>query len=224
MTVSQIYRICGLSLLLGAVVFVVHIVLRSWMTAGVAPLVVAGQGLWVPVNLLGVIGSVLVLLGMPAMYARVADRGGVFSLLGVALIAMAWMFFGLFLSLYAALVSPWLAAKAPSLVAGSAPLPAGIVVAFAVGLVAWFAGSVLFGIPFIRGRVGPRWVGYLLPASALWVVLGNFVIAPSGPAANLAVNLLSNLGPVLLLVVIGYLGLQMWKTTGMRAADTLPLP
>jgi hypothetical protein len=125
--------------------------------------------------------------------------------------AVAWMFFGLFLSLCGALVSPWLAAKAPSLVAASAPLPAGILLAFAVGLLAWFAGGVLFGIPFIRGRVGPRWVGYLLPASALWVVLGDFVIAPNGPAPNLAVNLLSNLGPVLFLVAIGKLGWQLWR-------------
>ena len=129
------------------------------------------------------------------------------------------MFFGLFLSLYAALVSPWLADKAPSLVAASAPLPAGIVVAFVVGLIAWFAGSVLFGIPFIRGRVRPRWVGYVLPASALWVVAGNVVIAPDGPAANLAVNLLSNLGPVMPLVAVGYLGFKMWQDNGLSAAS-----
>ena len=223
MTSSQIYRISGLGLVLGAIVFVAHVVLRSWMTAGVDASVVAEQGLWMPVNVLGVICVVLVHLGMPAMYARVAAKAGVFGLAGVALIAVAQMFFGLFLSLYGALVSPWLAAKAPSLVAASAPLPAGILVAFAVGLVAWFAGGVLFGIPLIRGRVGPRWVGYLLPASALWVVLGDVVIAPGGPAANLAVNLLSNLGPVLLLVAIGHLGFQMWQDAGLSATRPAPL-
>lgn len=160
MTSSQIYRISGLSLVLGAVVFVVHVVLRSWMTAGVDPSIVAKQGIWIFVNILGVIGAVLVLLGMPAMYARVAAKTGAFGLVGVALIAVAWMLFGLFLSLYGALVSPWLAAKAPSPVAASAPLPTGILVAFAVGLVDWFAGGVLFGITFIRGRVGPRLGGY----------------------------------------------------------------
>jgi hypothetical protein len=53
-------------------------------------------------------------------------------------------------------------------------------------------------------------VGYLLPASALWVLVGSFVIAPDGPASNLAVNLLSNLGPVLLLIGLGYLGFRAW--------------
>jgi hypothetical protein len=79
MTSSQVYRISGLNLLLGAVVFVVHVVLRSWISAGVDPSVAAGQLLWVPVNVLGVIGAVLVLLGMPAMYHVAAGRLGVFS-------------------------------------------------------------------------------------------------------------------------------------------------
>ena len=211
MTSSQIYRISGLGLVLGAFAFVVHVVLISWMTAGVDPSIAAKLRLWMPVNVLGVVGAVFVLLGMPAMYARVAAKAGVFGLVGVALMALAWVFFGLFLNLYGALVFPWLAAKAASLVAASAPLPAVILVAFAVGLAAWFAGGVLFGLPFIRGRFGPCWVGYLLPASALWVVLGDVVIAPGGPAADLGLNLLSNLGPVLLLVAIGYLGFQMWQ-------------
>jgi len=55
-----------------------------------------------------------------------------------------------------------------------------------------------------------RWVGYVLPASALWVALGTLVVAPGGPAGNLAVNLLSNLGPVLLLIGLGYLGFRAW--------------
>lgn len=170
-----------------------------------------------PVNVLGVIGAVLVLFGMPAMYARLAGPTGLLGLAGIVLIALAWVFFGVFLSLYAALVSPWLAVQAPSLAV--APLPTGIVVAFGVGLIAWLVGGVLFGIPFIRGSVRPRWVGYLLPASAVWVVVGNIVIAPSGPADNLVVNLLSNLAPILLLVAFGYLGLQMWQEEGVHAAS-----
>ena len=130
-------------------------------------------------------------------------------MVGVILIAVAWMFFGVFLSLYSVLMLPWLADKAPSLVAGSAPLPVGLVIAFIIGVGAWFVGAVLLGAPSIRGRVRPRWVGYVLAALALWVVVGDFVIAPSGPATNLALNLLSNLAPVLL-VGVGYLGFRVW--------------
>jgi hypothetical protein len=143
-----------------------------------------------------------------------AGSAGLPGLLGVVLIAVAWMFFGVFLTLYGLLVLPWLADRAPSLVAASAPLPAGFVVAFLAGLLAWLAGSVLLAISFIRGRTRPRWVGYALPASALWAVVGNLVVAPNGPATNLAINLLSNLGPVLLLVPLGYLGRKMLTEPG----------
>jgi hypothetical protein len=185
-----------------------HVVLRSVLSAGVDPAVSAQAGLWVPVNVLGALGAALVLLGLPALYVRMSGEGRLPGLVGFALIAAAWMFFGLFLSLYGALVLPWLVDQAPRLVAASAPTPLGFVVAFALGLLAWLVGAVLLAVPFVRGPA--RWVGYLLPASALWVFVGNFVIAPGGPASNLAVNLLSNLGPVLLLLGLGYLGFRAW--------------
>lgn len=69
-------------------------------------------------------------------------------------------------------------------------------------------------IPFIRRRVAPRWVGLVLVVSALWMVVGNLVLAPRGPAANVGINLLSNLGPVLLLAALGQLGQRMWREAG----------
>ena len=209
-TSKRLSRIGGLGLFVGAVAFVLHVVLRSVISAGVDPALSAKGGLWVPVNALGALGAALVLLGLPAVYARMSGQGGLPGLVGVALIAAAWMFFGVFLSLYGALVAPWLADQAPSLVAGSSPIPLGFVVSFAVGLLAWLVGAALLAVPFVGGRVRPRWVGYLLPASALWVAVGTLVVAPGGPASNLAVNLLSNLGPVLLLIGLGYLGFRAW--------------
>ena len=59
---------------------------------------------------------------------------------------------------------------------------------------------MLLAVPFVRRHVRPRWVGYLLILSGLRMVVGNLVIAPSGPASNLPINLLSNLAPVLLML------------------------
>lgn len=209
MTTSKVYRISGLASLVGAITFTAHIILRSVITAGLDPSTAAQQDLWIPINLLGVLGAVLVLLGLPAIYFQVVEQTGLAGFIGIALIALAWMFFGLFLSLYAALILPWLAVRAPALVATPAPLPTTFLIAFIVGLTAWLTGAVLFAVPFLRGRVYPRWIGYLLPASGLWMVIGNLVLAPSGPASNLAINLLSNLGPILLVIGVGYLGVQM---------------
>jgi hypothetical protein len=209
-TGTRLFRIGGLLVFVGAVAFALHVVLRSVLTAGVDPAVSAQAGLWVPVNALGALGAALVLLGLPAVYTRMAGEGRLHGLVGFALIEVSWMFFGLFLSLYGALVLPWLADQAPRLVAGPSPTPLGFIMAFALGLLAWLLGAVLLAVPFVRRRVRPRWVGYVLPASALWVLVGSFVIAPGGPASNLAVNLLSNLGPVLLLIGLGYLGFRAW--------------
>jgi hypothetical protein len=209
-TGMRLSRIGGLLVFVGAVAFVLHVVLRSVLTAGADPAVSAQAALWVPLNALGALGAALVLLGLPAVYAGMAGQGGLPGVVGFALIEVSWMFFGLFLSLYGALVLPWLADQAPRLVAASAPTPLGFVVAFALGLLAWLVGAVLLAVPFVRGQARARWVGYVLPASALWVLVGNFVIAPGGPASNLAVNLLSNLGPVLLLIGLGYLGFRAW--------------
>ena len=209
-TGTWLTRIGGLLVFVGAVAFVLHVVVRSVLTAGVDPAVSAQSGLWVPVNALGALGAALVLLGLPAVYARMAGQGGLPGLVGFALIVVSWTFFGLFLSLYGALVLPWLADQAPRLVAGSSPTPVGFVVAFALGLLAWLLGAVLLAVPFVKGATRARWVGYVLPASALWFLVGSFVIAPGGPASNLAINLLSNLGPVLLLIGLGYLGFRAW--------------
>jgi hypothetical protein len=166
--------------------------------------------MWGPTNLLGVLGATLVLLGLPALYLKMAGTTGLSGLVAVVLVALAWIFFGIFLSLYSLLVMPWLAAAAPTLIAASAPLPSGIIITFIAGLVVEVIGMILLALPFIRGSVQPTWVGYVLIASAILRVVGNF-IAPSGPATNLAINLLSNLGPVLFLIVVGYFGFRMWS-------------
>src|SRR5262249_20076571 len=96
---TRISGIGGLLVFVGAVAFIVHIVVRSVLTAGIDPAVSAQARLWVPVNALGALGAVLVLLGLPAVYARIAGQGGLPGLVGLALIEASWMFFGLFLSL-----------------------------------------------------------------------------------------------------------------------------
>src|SRR5262245_57853370 len=151
MTSSQLFRISGVALLAGSVTFIVHIVLRSGITAnaGGDTVAFAKEELWVPINALGVIGAALLLLGLPAMYAGMAGRTGLLGLVGGVLLALGWMFHGLFLSLYSMVVVPWLADQAPALVAASAPLPLEFIIAFIAGLIAELIGTVLLAIQFI---------------------------------------------------------------------------
>lgn len=200
----------GLGIVVGAVAYVIHVVARSMLTAGVDPVASARADLWVPVNALGAVGAALALLGLPALATRLAGADERSGQLGLALIGASWLFFGVFLSLYGAIVLPWLADQAPELLSSGSSTPVAFVIAFALGLLAWLAGAALLAIPFLKGETRPRWIGFLLPGSALWFLIGSFVVAPDGPADNLAVNLLSNLGTVLLLIALGYLGFRAW--------------
>jgi hypothetical protein len=118
------------------------------------------------------------------------------------------MVVGVFVSLYSATVLPWLADTSPSLV-DTIEDDTRLIVAFIAGLAAEFVGTILLAIAFLRGGVRPRWAGFVLLASALMTVVGS-LMAPNGPASDLTINLLSNLGPVLFLIVLGDRGCQMW--------------
>src|SRR5262249_37698332 len=52
------------------------------------------EATWVPINTIGAIPALLVLLGMPALFAKLAPSSGLFGLVGVTLIAIAWILFG----------------------------------------------------------------------------------------------------------------------------------
>jgi hypothetical protein len=221
MTSSQLFRFSGISLVVGAIAYIVYIVARSAITSGTDPVTFYQEGLWVPINVLGVSGAMLVLLGLPALYAKLADPTGVLGFVGVVLIAVAWTFVGIFLSLFGALIAPWLAEQAPALVATSAPLPTGLILAFVVGVIAELAGTMLLAIPFLQRGGEPHWVGYALPAAALLTLIGD-VIAPTGPASNFAINLVSNVGPVLLMVGFAALGSRLWSERAVVGPARLP--
>ncbi len=210
MTNSHAVHVSGLGLVIGAALFVIHILLRSVITAGADTATLAREGAWLMLNAVGLLGAVLVLMGLPALYASISKASGATGLIGVVLISVAWIFFGVFLSFYALLVMPWLAEKAPWLIAPSAPPPVAFVVAFVAALAAWCGGTFMVAIPLLR-RIESRWVGYMVAASGVWMVVGDLIIAPRGPAASLAVNILSNLGPVLLLVPLGGVGWREWS-------------
>lgn len=200
----------GAALVGGSAAFGLHVTLRSLATVTSDPIAAVKAPSWVPINLLGLAGAMLVLVGFPALFRQMVDARSRVGVIGLVLLSISWIFFALFLTLYSLLILPWLAERAPSLVVAGAPPPRAFLVAFAVGLLAWIAGTVLVAIPFLWHRASPTWVGYVVPASSVAMVVGNLVIAPSGPVANRALNLLSNLGPILLLGALGYLGFRLW--------------
>jgi hypothetical protein len=208
-------RLSGFGLMTGAVGFTIHLVARSVLTAGTSGdmATFATHNLWIPINALGAASAALIILGLSGLYASLAQTRDRLGLLGSVLIGLAWMVLGVFLSLYSMLVLPWLATTLPGQVDGLNSSPP-MIVTFGFGLLAELTGTIVLAIPLVRQYSKSRWIGYVLLASALMVLVGDLVLAPDGPAANLAINLLSNLGPMLLMVAVGALGHQLWSCEG----------
>jgi hypothetical protein len=164
----------------------------------------------------GAAGAVLLVFGLPGVFARWREGWGRTGLAGIALIALAAMLIA-FTSLLAAVVDPWLAAKAPELVKDPGPpLYNAILITL---IVATVAGTILIAIPILRRRVGPRSVGFLLIASA---VTYPVYIWASFSSPSVLVSLIGSLSPILFLVAFGYLGYLGTSETPAVGAESMP--
>lgn len=122
------------------------------------------------------------LLGLPALYARQADRAGRFGLVSFVLLMLATAYH-LYLLLYEAFAAPVLGREAPDLI-GNGPMAHGVA-ALAMIATPLVLAFPLFGITTLRTRVLPRWAVWLQIASVPVFILGMFVpvTAFGGPLA-----------------------------------------
>lgn len=90
MSSTQLFRISGISLLLGAAVSVIAGVMTLFLDSSLSASTTTIQSpLWSTFWSLAFVGIVLILLGLPALYLRQArGRGGVVGLIGVFLVAL----------------------------------------------------------------------------------------------------------------------------------------
>jgi hypothetical protein len=113
------------------------------------------------VSLLLLLSSILLLVALPAMYARQANAAGWVGLVGHGL-------------LQAGTVLLVVVAAAPLIYPALKPVPGESAVAFVLG-VALTLGLLLTGIATIRADVFPRWAGILLLAATAGFFFDFFV-------------------------------------------------
>jgi hypothetical protein len=208
-TTAQVYRASGLALVIGMLLSIVSSIGVGVLFPDTSNPAVATNPLNILLGLCGVLGTALALLGLPAVYARSASKGGVMWLLGVVIIALTGMLFGIFLGLMGVIVFPALAAQAPTLFAEGPP-PAFFVV-FIVGTVLNVLGAVLMGLPMLTKHLYPRWCGYSMLLAALLALVSFFLNGP-GPSSPIA-QVLNIVSPLPLFVVLAYAGLKLWSDT-----------
>ena len=208
MSSTQLFRVSGISLLLGAFIGLIAAILSFFVNLSfTAPPDTFQSPLWSTHYSLFFASIALTLIGLPAFYLRLrgqrGDRLGFFGLLFILL--------GTFLALgmagYFVSVLPVVAAKAPQILTATFesdfdifPLGGSLFVTI---------GTILLGIAVLRTKVFPSLVGILLLA---WTALNllNFFFQ-SGLLATL-VGLLSAIASA---VAYGWVGMMLVQQAGV---------
>jgi hypothetical protein len=217
MSHAQLYRLSGLSLLVGAAFSFITSLISSVAFIGNDPTPYAQNPLYTISNLVAAIGAVLILLGLPGMYVSMGERAGLVGLIGMLMIFIVACLFGIFFSMMSAVLIPYISSHAPSVVKGNGP-PA-LFPLFLVGAVLLVIGPILLAIPMIRGLVADRWVGYLFVAVAVTTVISFVVSGPNG-STNVLISLITSLSTFLLFFALGWLGYRMWSGFSLAAGET----
>ena len=212
MDTQRFFRLSGLALVIGGVLSFVTSFGGAFFYGQTTSY--ANKPLYIVINYVAAAATILLLLGLPGVYANRAEGFGVVGLIGAILIFAAGCFFGVFFSLMSAVVFPYLATQAPSL-ANDNNGPAAIFVLFIGGSIFLSVGSVLLAIPMLRGRVSPRWPGFILMLTAVVGVVTFF--ATNGPGNSLISSFLGVISPMILFVALIALGFQAWSHPTPRA-------
>jgi len=208
MSSTQLFRVSGISLLLGALLSLIDALLSFFVNLSfTAPPATFQSPLWPTYYSLYFASIALALIGLPALYLRLrgqrGDRLGFFGLLFI----LVGSFLVLGMAGYFVSVLPVVAAKAPQIL--TATLESGFDIFPLGGTLFLTIGTILLGIAVLRAKVFPTMVGILLLA---WTVLNllNFFFQ-SGLLATLA-GLLSALAWA---AAYGWVGMMLVQQAGV---------
>jgi len=213
MSSTQLYRLSGISLLLGALVSVIAGVMTLFFNHNyTASLSTFQSPLWSTYYSLFFVALALILLGLPALYLRQAGRrGGVLGLVGVFLIVLGNFLLMAMIGYFVSIL-PLLAAKAPQVINAAFESGFGI---FPLGGTAFgLIGLILLGIALIRARVFPPFVGILLIASVVLSLVAFFL-----QSGDLLAAIIGLLGTASAAIAYGWVGMILTTQQNMRGAE-----
>ncbi len=202
-----LYRLGGLALLAGGVIGAIGLLLHpAAMT----------DARWDDSHLLIFFGLLLLLLGLPAAYARQAARAGVLGLVGVVLLWFGLPFTDLVHAVVGFTVVPLLNADPSTqvLLAPAGPMETmafhgwmGILNVASVPLL--LVGIPLFPIATLRARILPRWPALVLLVSPLFLI------------ASFALPSLRNAAPAVVYLALGGFGYVLLTERSAARQPTL---
>jgi hypothetical protein len=210
MSSTTLYRLSGISLLLGAVVSVIAGLMTLFFDSSLSasPGTIQSR-LWSTYWSLAFVTIVLVLMGLPALYLRQAGgRGGLLGLIGVFLVALSG-FLGTAMIAYFVSILPLLAAQAQHLINTGYETSLAL---FGLGATALgIIGPLLLGIAVIRAKVFPSWVGLLL------MVAG--VLSLSTVFSGVLFTLIGLVGTISAAMAYGWVGMILTQQQNVAGAE-----
>lgn len=208
MSSAKLFRFSGLSLLLGGLLAIIFLFIHP-DSSGVA---YYGDPMTSLSHLVGFVAVLLIMLGLPGLYARQAKRVGLLGLVSTLLVFLSLAILDGTHNVIDTTVTPALATipDAEPLLANGGPLEEAMQSGMqgtlvSVGGPMLLLGLILFGTATIRAGVLPRWVGALPIVAALTVPLG-FVVPP-----------LEDIALTMPYLALGCLGLVLVTSEGASA-------
>jgi len=213
MSSTTSYRLSGVALIVGSVLLIIYYLIQGLFLNG-TDLATITSPLSLMSFVISFIGSVLVLLGLPGVYARQAGRAGILGLLGFLFIWYVTLYQGVIIPFTSVtIISQITAHIVPQSVAIALTPPPAWTPFFLVSLVGQVLGILLLAIATLRARVFPRWTAWLLIAT---LVVGVVSFVPFFPQA------LSNLAAIIASVAVAGFGYALlWPE---RLEHTQPAP
>lgn len=189
MSSSTLFRVSGVVLILGSLMLIVGAFIHPARGD-------ASSALQMPAAMLSFIGTMLALVSLPGLYARLHKQVGLVGLIGFVLFFLSGLMLGIGAGMLDIAVDPYLAQHAPALLNGSGP-PI-FAVYFPVAGIMQGLGALLFGIATIHAGalLGMfRWAGVVMIVGGILNFVGNF-----GP------DIVGNIGLAILFAAVIWLG------------------
>ncbi len=172
MSSSMLFRLSGLALILGAILAIIAVVGHNAVRQASELADLTNPPSVMFVRLL-MVGALLVILGLPGLYARQAERAGVLGLIGFVLTFVGLLFADVVMTALYGFIAPKIAATSEgrALIEAGLPAPGFMMLVFPMILI----GLLLLGISILRANVLPRWIGLLFIAAVLFIPLASAV-------------------------------------------------
>jgi hypothetical protein len=199
MFASNFFRVSAVLLILGGILGIAGTVLSPYTP----PEEAVGDPLFMPSNLMMMLSGLMVVVGLPAVYARIARPGGVLALLGLVALMFTVVMLSFFTGAVSAVLLPWVVdMQVPAAALNEGPAAFGIY--FMTASLLALIGAVAFGLAIVRSRRISRWPGYILLVAGV-VNLVAFALPEETPAPVWMI------APSLFNLAFAWMGVEVWR-------------